>query len=109
MFSPELLEDVAEEDPAALQGSAKGSHAADQPPPTSSVEALEEIAKQRALQRDRERMQADIRKGISGKSVRVELGQVDQVDGRQLETRNQALVQSDLLDRYERDHLRYES
>lgn len=79
------------------------------------MEILQEFEKQRQIQNDRERKQQAISKGIAveklkiGSAVEGSLAELGPIDGRTLEPVNAVVGELDRLDRYDRDHLKYEN
>lgn len=71
----------------------------------SAIASLQEIDRQRRLEKEKERRHELARKGIEGRSLQVDLEPLGQLDGRQLLTANPTLSQLDVLEQYERDHL----
>lgn len=103
LFSKELLEDDE------LEVISTGSK------PKKPVEVLQEFEKQRQLQNDREKKRVAIAKGIAEEKLKVglavegSLAELGPINGRVLEPLNAVVGELDRLDRYDRDHLKYEN
>lgn len=87
MFGAELLEDVPEAEEPGIDSQKD-----------SAIAALQELERQRRLEREKERRRELARKGLDGRSLQVDLEPVGQMDGRQLLTTNPTLSQLDVLD-----------